>query len=148
MNTQPELPLRITVLHPPAGVAFAVQKGRDELLPATRKTAEEMVFDLTVRVADPSAASPNFLGPFAQGKPDDRFVYVNSGKRAGQADSCWDRRAKVKLGTITREMVDAALRDPRAVLEARFEGAGRDGSPSCATVPLLDGGWRLVRGGG
>jgi Family of unknown function (DUF5990) len=145
MATQPELPLRITVLHPPADVAFAVQMGRDELLPPSHRTADGIAFDFTVRVADPSAATPNFLGPFAQGTPADRFVYVNSGKRAGQTDSCWDRRAKVKLGTITRDMVKAALRDPGAVLEARFEGTGPDGTPSCATVPLLDGGWQMVR---
>lgn len=145
---QPELPLRITVLRPPAGVALAMQKGRDELVPPSRKTQDEIAFDFTVRVADPSAASPNFLGPFAQGKPADRFVYVTLGKRAGQADSPWDRRAKIKLGGITREMVEAALREPGAVLEARYEGIGRDGGPACATVPLLDGGWQLVRGGG
>ena len=51
-------------------------------------------------------------------------------------------------GEITRKMVDAALGEPGTVLEARFEGIGRDGGPACATVPLLDGGWRLVRGGG
>ncbi|HEU4558879.1 MAG TPA: DUF5990 family protein [Longimicrobium sp.] len=145
---QPELPLRVTVLRPPAGVAIAMQKGRNELVPPSCTAKDGIAFDFTVRVADPSAASPNFLGPFAQGKPGDRFVYVNSGTSAGQAGSCWSRRAKVKLGGITREMVEAALREPGAVLEARFEGVGRDGGPSCATVPLLDGGWRLVRGGG
>ena len=148
METQPELPLRIVVLNPPAGVPFAVQKGRDELVPPSRKTKDEISFDLTVRVAAPSAESPNFLGPFAQGTPADRFVYVTSGKRAGQPDSPWDRRAKINLGEITRKMVDAALGEPGTVLEARFEGIGRDGGPACATVPLLDGGWRLVRGGG
>lgn len=54
----------------------------------------------------------------------------------------------MKLGAITGEMVDAVLATPGAVLEARFAGVGRDGGPACATVPLLDGGWRLVRGGG
>ena len=148
METQPGLPLRITVLHPPPGVALAVQKGRDELLPPSRQTADEAVFDFTVRIGTQPDGRPNFLGPFAQGTPADRFVYVNSGKRAGQQDSGWDRRAKVKLGGITPKMVDAALAEPGAVLVARFEGVGRDGGPACATVPLLDGGWRLVRGGG
>ena len=75
------------------------------------------------------------------------FVYVNSGTSAGEAGSRWTRRAKVKLATLTRELADAARAEPGTVLEARFQGIGRDGGPACATVPLLDGGWRLERGG-
>lgn len=141
-----ELPLRITVVDPPPNVALAVQRGRDGLLPPTRQTADALVFDFTVRAGERDGR-PNFLGEFAQGTPADRFVYVNSGSSAGQPGSRWQRRAKVKLATITREMIDAALAESGAVLEARFHGIGRDGGPACATVPLLDGGWRLVRGG-
>lgn len=144
---QPELPLRIIVQHPPAGVAFAVQKGRDGLLAPSSATADALVFDLAVRVRDGADGRPNFLGEFAQGTPADRFVYVNSGASAGQAGSPWQRRAKVKLDTITREMVDAALARG-AVLEARIEGTDRRGGPACATVPLLDGGWRLAGAAG
>lgn len=139
-----EIPLRITVVDPPADVALAVQRGRDGLLPPTRRTADAAVFDFTVRVGERDGR-PNFLGEFAQGTPADRFVYVNAGACAGQAGSRWQRRAKIKLATITREMVDAALADPGAVLEARFDGIGRDGGPACATVPLRDGGWRMNR---
>jgi hypothetical protein len=147
MESQPELPLRIVIVRPPEGVSVAMQKGRDGLVPPSRQTADETVFDFTVRVGAQPDGRPNFLGPFAQGTPADRFVYATWGKRAGQPDSHLDGRTKVKLGGITREMVDAALADPGAVLEARFAGAGRNGAPAYATVPLLDGGWRLVRGG-
>ncbi|HET7462894.1 MAG TPA: DUF5990 family protein [Longimicrobium sp.] len=143
---EPELPLRITVVGPPPEVTFAVQRGRDGLLPPTRRTADAIVFDFTVRVGERDGR-PNFLGEFAQGTPADRFVYVNSGTRAGQAGTRWERRAKVKLSGITRELVDAALAEAGAVLEARFGGVGRDGGPACATVPLLDGGWRVARAG-
>jgi hypothetical protein len=88
----------------------------------------------------------NVLGDFALGPPAGRFVYVNAGTLAGQADSCWTRRAKVKTAGITPALVDETLATPGAVLEARIAGAGRDGTPCCATVPLLDGGWRVVRG--
>ncbi|HET7232855.1 MAG TPA: DUF5990 family protein [Longimicrobium sp.] len=140
-----ELPLRIIVNRPPPGVTFAVQKGRHGLLPPTRRTADEIAFDFSVRVGDRDGR-PNFVGEYAQGTPADRFVYVNSGTGAGQMGSPWSRRAKVKLGTLTREMVDAAL-DAGGVLEARIHGVGRDGGPACATVPLLDGGWRLAGDG-
>jgi hypothetical protein len=146
MENEREIPLRITVTDPPPNVRWAVQRGRHDLLPPARQTADALVFDFTVRVGERDGR-PNFLGEFAQGTPADRFVYVNSGTSAGQAGSRWERRAKVKLATITREMIDAALAEPGAVLEARFAGVGRDGGPACATVPLLDGGWRLVRDG-
>ena len=56
-----------------------------------------MTFELEVRVGTRSDGQPNFLGPFAQGPPADRFVYINSGTLAGQAESEWTRRAKVPL---------------------------------------------------
>jgi hypothetical protein len=79
-----------------------------------------------------------------QGPPGGRFVYVNVGTYAAQPDSPWGRRAKVPLGGITDALLDAALASPGAVLEAAFAGRGRDGGPSCATVPLLGGGWRVA----
>lgn len=143
-----ELALRIVVERPLPGVAYRVQRGRDALLEPVRQSGDALVFDLAVRAGTPRAdGAPNFLGPFAQGKPDDRFIYVNSGTSAGQADSRWTRRAKVRLSGISRELVERALDAPGAVLQARMEGIGRDGGPACAGVPLLDGGWTLVRDG-
>ncbi|HKP74988.1 MAG TPA: DUF5990 family protein [Longimicrobiaceae bacterium] len=140
-----ELPLRIHVLRRPRGAAFAVQRGKGELVEPSAVSADAMVFDLTVRVAEGKDGRPNFLGPFAQGTPADRFVYLNSGTYAGQAETPWSRRAKLKLAGIGWEMVDEALATPGAVLEARIEGTAGDGGPCCATVPLLDGGWRVAR---
>lgn len=143
--SQPELPLRIVVVHPPAGVAFALQRGRHELVPPAARSDDALVFELSVRVAERGDGPPNLLGPFAQGPRGDRFVYVSSGTSAGQFGSCWTRRAKVKTAGIGWEMVDEALATPGAVLEARIHGLARDGGPCCATVPLLDGGWRVSR---
>jgi hypothetical protein len=140
-----EIALRIVVLRPPPGVAFRVQHGRGELLEPAQASADALVFDFAVRVGAPRAdGSYSLLGPFAQGTPVDRFVYVNSGTLAGQADSRWTRRAKVRFAGIGRDLLDSALRSPGAVLQARIEGTGRDGGPACASVPLLDGGWRLI----
>jgi hypothetical protein len=140
-----ELPIRITVVRPAAGVTFAVQRGRDGLLPPTRASDGELRFDLSLRIAE-RGGEASLRGPFAQGPPSDRFVYVNSGTRAGQADSRWTRRAKVKTAGIGRRLIDETLAAPGAVLEARIEGTSSDGGPCCATVPLLDGGWRVARG--
>lgn len=140
-----EVTLRVVVLHPPASVAFRMQRGRDGLVDAVSAGDGALVFEAAVRVGGKRAdGGPNLLGPFAHGRPDDRFLYVNSGTSAGQPGSGWTRRAKVRLGGIGWELVDRALRDAGIVLEARLEGTGRDGGPVCASVTLLDGGWRAV----
>ena len=140
-----ELPLRITVLRPPSGVAWAVQRGRSELIEPSERSATLIAFDITVRIGAPRpGGQPTFLGSVTQGPPTARFVYVTSGKRAGQAGSCWDRRAKVSLTGITPELIAAVQQQPGARLEARIAGTAADGGPACATVPLLEGGWRVV----
>ena len=92
--------LRVTLVRPPAGVAFCIQ-GRDrELLHRTQATGRDLSFDLTVLAAR-VGPSPRFFGDVTQGPPAARFVYVCSGSMAGQAESCWTRRAKVALSPIT-----------------------------------------------
>ena len=140
-----DLLLRVTVLRPPPEVVFQMQRGRKELLPPTSFTDRAISFDVVLRVrgALPDGR-PNILGPFAQGPPMGRFLYVNSGVRAGQKNSCWDRRAKIPLAGITWPLVREANAAPGASLEALIEGTAPDGGPACATVQLLEGGWRVV----
>jgi hypothetical protein len=52
----------------------------------------------------------------------------------------------VPVRDITWEMVEEVLSGKDMVLEARIAGAAGDGGPACATVPLLDGGWRVAHG--
>lgn len=138
-----EVRFRIIVLGPPPGVTFRIQRGRSDLLAPSSESAASIAFDFTLRVAPGDAGSPpRFLGPFAQGPPNGRFVYMNSGKHAGQAESCWDRRAKVHLRDIAASLIDQAAATG-GVIETRIAGTGRDGGPACATVPLV-GGWRIA----
>jgi hypothetical protein len=131
-----ELAVVITVVHPPEGVTFAVQRGKDELVPPAKVTNDTLVFELTLRVREGSGGAPNFLGPFAQGPPSVRFIYLNSGVRAGQAATHWDRRAKNPLAGITWKLLETAH-----TVGVRIEGTGRDGGPVCASVKLPAGAW-------
>ena len=141
-----ELPLRVTVLRPPAQVTFRMQRGRTELVAPARVTDVAISFDAVLRARGKwPAGGANFTGPLAHGPPERRFLYVNSGLRAGQADSCWDRRAKVPLDGITWELVERTRAAPGAVLEGRIQGTAPDGGPVCATVELLEAGWRVVK---
>lgn len=140
-----ELPLRVTVLRPPPQVTFALQCGRAQLVAPSRVSDTEISFDLRLRIGTKRPnGRPTLLGPAAQGPPDARFLYVNSGKHAGQPASCWDRRAKVPLTGITWRLIEATLAMPGATLESRIHGTAGDGGPACATVPILEPGWQVV----
>ena len=135
-----EIRLRITVVSPLQGAAMMVQDGKDKLLPPIQSSADAHVFEFLMTV-DLSSGSPNFLGRFAQGPKDARFVYVNSGSYAGVSHSCWSRRAKVSLMSITREQIEKAVED-NAVIETAFPGVGKDGGPTCASVKGKE--WKVV----
>ena len=141
-ESQPILQLRLVVVDPPEDVAMCVQRGKDDLLAATSETRRELTFDLTVRLGRRPGTEPNFLGAFAQGPVDGRFIYLNSGTLAGQSDSPWSRRAKISLMPITWKQIEDAI-SRGLPLVGRIRGRGRDGGPVCASTPLLDGGWKI-----
>ncbi len=128
-----DIPIRIRVLRPMPDAGMKVQRGKDELLAAVASSDKELVFEFEIS-ADLSDAAPNFLGKYAQGPKSDRFVYVNSGRYAGNPFTQWDRRAKISLMNITGDQVRAVAADPKLVLATEFEGVGRDGGPTCASV--------------
>ena len=136
-----EVQIRIVVVAPLAGVSMLVQEGKDKLLPPTRSSDDAIYFEFPINV-DLSSGSPNFLGKFAQGPKDARFIYVNSGTYAGEHHSCWGRRAKLSLMTITRDQIERVIADG-SVIETRFPGVGRDGGPTCASVKGLV--WKVVK---
>lgn len=132
-----DIPIRIRVLRPIPEAAMKVQRGKDELLAPVASSDKELVFEFEIS-ADLSATEPNFLGKFAQGPKSARFVYVNSGKYAGNPFTQWNRRAKISLMNITGDQVRAVAADPKLVLETEFEGVGRDGGPTCASVKGIE----------
>ena len=139
-----ELTLRIILEAPPAGVDFGLQEGRGndyKTVQTQRSTTSDLTFTFTVRARQNTNGAPNFLGPFSQGPPDARFVYIDIGTYAGQTGTLWSRRLKVPLSGITWDMVKQAS-DSAKLLETRVPGTGRDGGPNCATVKPFAG-WKL-----
>jgi hypothetical protein len=136
MDSDMELKLRIWLESPPAGVDFALQKGRGHgysCVQIQRSTGSDLCFEFTAEVNGPS-----FSGPFVQGPKGSQFVYIDIGTAAGQMNTPWSRRLKVPLNGIPSKLVE------QATLETRVPGTGRDGGPNCATVKEFDG-WRRVR---
>lgn len=139
-----ELTVRVVVKDAPAGVKFAVQRDRSELLEPLLHTDTALMFDVPIRVvAKPGSEAPNILGPYAQGPASDRFLYLNSGTLAGQTNTPWTRRAKIKTAGISWALVEAALAHGNGCLLAEVHGLAADGGPCCGTVPLLGGAWRV-----
>ncbi|WP_418120574.1 DUF5990 family protein [Variovorax sp. 350MFTsu5.1] len=139
------LQLILTLQSPPPGVDFAVQRGRDDLVKPFLVTKDFASFAITLTLGPLLAdGSPNFQGPFAQGTPADRFVYLNAGFYAGQMGTPWERRAKIKLAGIPIELVESAAGRPDAAIEARIHGTMKDGGPVCATVRPPQIFWQMV----
>lgn len=142
-----EVPLRVTILHPPAGVQFSLGRTDDgETHENKLSRGRALFFDLVLRARSGPGGKPlRMLGEHAHGTPSGRFIPIGVGTLAGQADSCWSRVIKISLTGITLRMVREVLATPDARLEVRIDGRDKCGGPACATVPLLDGGWRPVR---
>jgi len=137
-----ELTLRIILQQPPPGVDFALQKGRGKLYETVQKQRSDrgdVVFEFQPSVRKGISSVAALGGPFVQGPPQQRFVYIDIGTYAGQADSHWSRRLKVPLDSIPPTFIGVG-----GVLEARVPGTGRDGGPTCATVKNF-GGWQPAR---
>jgi len=118
-----------------------VQRGKNELLPPAKQGDDELVFEFPISV-DMSSGQPNFLGAYAQGPKDARFIYVNSGTYAGQHATHWARRAKLTLMDVTAQQIEQLLANGGR-LEVSFPGTGgRDGGPTCASVKGLE--WKVV----
>jgi Family of unknown function (DUF5990) len=138
-----ELTLRIVLEEPPSGVDFALQKGKGsafEPVQKQRSKGKDLIFEFQPVIRSGVSSDGSSLGgPFVQGPPGQRFVYLDIGIYAGQSDTPWSRRLKIPLEGITAEMATKG-----GVFEARVPGKDREGAPSCATVKDFKG-WRRVK---
>lgn len=135
--------LHLTLSHPPAGVPFAVQLGRDELLPPVRVTRDSIVFEVPVELVLSESGAARLRGAAIQGPASGRFLYVASGTRAGDLRSQWNRRAKVPLTGLPEELLRATSAGEVVTVSAEIAGTAKDGGPAAASVPLLRG-WDRV----
>jgi hypothetical protein len=133
---------RVIVAKPLAGVAMQVQRGKDEPLPPSAVSGSAISFEFDITV-DVTAGPPNFLSKYARGPKDARFVYVNSGKYAGQTDTDWARRAKLSLMAITSKQIQEIIAAAGSCVETTMPGTGGDGGPTCASVKGLE--WKVVK---
>ena len=132
-----QLHLRVDVLNPPRlapddPVAFGLQDKDGSLTPGILQPDGSLRFECAVPVKL-GGVQPNFLGAFAHGTPQDRFLYLTWHNRATHKII---QRVKIKLASITPAQVEAALAGKHLHVSI---SADRTGS-----VPLLGGGWQLT----
>jgi hypothetical protein len=140
-----QVTLCIIVEKPPGGVDFGVQEGHGndyKTIQKQRFTNQDLRFVFPIRVKEGKNGLPNFLGSFAQGPANNRFIYLDIGTFAGQTNTPWSRRLKIPLAGITWAMIEQAS-DASMIIEARVPGTGRDGGPTCGTVKEFSG-WVLT----
>lgn len=95
------------------------------LLPAD---VEEAVWEVEV-----SPHNGDFRGPYVQGRPGERFLYLSWGTVANDGTFEMFRRAKLMLGLIDGEVLATAARPGRR-LQATLSLTGADGGPRCAAL--------------
>lgn len=127
---------RVGVVDPVEGCAYGLQRRDGEVDQIQVAGRDPLVFttSLTLRVTADAARDPR--GLHVHGRRHGRFLYVTSGTLAGQAGSCWTRRAKIPLLGIDAA-VPRSLEVMPPLLEAAVAGRGDDGGPACASVRLL-----------
>ena len=142
-----QVTLRVIVERPPGDVDFGIQEGNGndyKTVQKQRYTKQDLRFEFPIRVREGKNGQPNFLGSFAQGPANNRFIYLDIGTYAGQTNTPWSRRLKIPLAGITWQMIEQAS-DASLVIEVRVPGTGRDGGPTCGTVKQFSG-WVLSSG--
>ena len=128
--------VRINVLNPPdlsgnEALEFGLQDKDQRLYSGTPQADGSLRFECDLQVKAGTEDKPNFLGAFAHGTADDRFLYL-TWKNEGQIQ----RRIKIKLASITWAQIDALRYGD--MIEAMIDGYG------AGSVPLLREGWQVV----
>lgn len=140
-----EIAFQIILIKPTSEVIFGLQKGSGSSYETVQKqipTSNDLTFTFTVKVKGDRSKDkvPKLSGNFVQGPAGNRFVYIDIGKCAGQADSIYSRRLKIPLTGITWEQIDSFRSN--SMLQTSVPGTGRDGGPNCATVKPFAG-WHI-----
>jgi hypothetical protein len=115
-------------------VRLGIQKGK-EVVDDVPADVREVLFTVPLRVEpDSMTGQPNFLGPFAQGRSQERFIYLCWGKRINKG---WEgfRRVKVHLKHLTWQQIEAALQQGQPI-KFSFDMTDAKGGPVCGSLNL------------
>jgi hypothetical protein len=111
---------------------------RDELLGVVPGDAPGATWTLDASVTPGSDGGADFKGPYIQGPPGGRFIYLNWGTVDGPGEFHLFRRAKLWLDSVPPDVLRSAAE--QGVLVGRLGLTDRKGHPLCASVrpPLIE----------
>jgi hypothetical protein len=125
-------------------VRLGIQRGQ-EVIEDVLANARSVTFNCDMRVEkNAKTGKPNFLGPYAHGTPEERFIYLSWGEKRGEKrgekggekeGQHWHmfRRAKVHLKHLDWKTVEKALSTGQPI-EAVIKMTDKKGGPLCASV--------------
>jgi hypothetical protein len=140
-----EITLQIILIKPTPEVVFGLQKGSGNNYETVQKqipTSNDLTFTFTIKVKGDKSKDkfPKLSGSFVQGAADSKFVYIDIGTYAGQANTIWSRRLKIPLTGITWNDIESLASN--SMLQTIVPGTAKNGGPNCATVKPFAG-WHL-----
>ena len=111
-------------------VYLGIQRGTEviEQVPADRC---QVVFHPEFRIGTKPDGSPNFLGPYAQGRPADRFFYLSWGVKRPDRFNMF-RRLKIRLTHLMWPEIEQALELDEPIV-VRLKLTDDLGGPACGT---------------
>ncbi len=113
-----------------APVYLGIQRGTEVIdqVPADRHRA---VFYPEFQIRKKPDGSPNLLGPYAQGRPLDRFFYLSWGVKRSDRFEMF-RRLKIRLTHLQWPQIDRAL-DADEPIVVKLRLTDDRGGPLCGT---------------
>jgi Family of unknown function (DUF5990) len=117
--------------YPNVHVAAQRRNRPGELLGLVRGDAPSAVWRLECS-ARRSASGVDVVGPYVQGGPGNRFVYLSWGTVSDAGEFTMFRRAKLMLDAVPRDVLAAAVE--RGALVGRLGLTDAKGNPLCAAV--------------
>jgi hypothetical protein len=115
------------------GLRVGVQRRNDpsEILDPVAGDAGEATWTLQCRVRE-TEQGPDLLGPYVQGRPQERFIYLSWLSDQGPGPRGMFRRAKLRLDQVPAQVMTEAL--ATGVLRCRVDLTDEKGNPRCAAL--------------
>mgnify|MGYP001238044192 CR=1 FL=1 len=125
-------------------VYLGIQKGTEvvDRVPGNRR---RVTFRPEFRICTLPDGGPNFLGPYAKGKPADRFFYLSWGIVDDGGGFTMFRRLKIWLTHLEWPVINASMRSDQPIV-ARVRMSDSKGEPLCGG-PGENIKWDLGRAG-
>ncbi|MBX3063057.1 MAG: hypothetical protein KF726_08780 [Anaerolineae bacterium] len=138
MPQQREVSIRVICINPPlsATTEFGLQDKSGAVSKGETRSDGALVFDVVLKISIESD-KVGITGEFAHGSPKARFLYLTLRAMDADGKSQIVKRIKIQLGSISAAQIEEVMSSD-AVLQVAVDGRG------AATVPLLDGGWKVV----